>query len=429
MATSRPRAQNRASRVRGAAARRLHARCNARKPAWMLAMRGAARRTCVRPKAFGNALGDSIVANSQSGVDWSKAPDESAAETARLSRLTPAQQRVLELGKGPLTAAAAQREYQETFADATETLRERSERKTLREFASVDPTMRTAPSIDLRGFGQQALLSDVYGEGYTTFRSGTYEGGDMWVEETYHKNPMLTMAAGAVLTAEVNWGSPQLKAAALLTLGGVAAMQFAGDSPNYGGPIIDPIPPMPPSGPMVTPADTRQGPFITSYPAGEFASPELEGLPIARPGNPGPVGGGFAAGGVPDQSPLMLKTPAEILSDNLEAAGFKRPDESAAHHMVSESHRRAADLKDRLIALGIGINDAENGVFLPQVPGSQAPGAYHPSLHNNDYYNQLQRDFIDVNTKDRAIEVLANIRSQLLNGTYPGSKPVPPKLP
>jgi hypothetical protein len=36
--------------------------------------------------AFGNALGDSIVANSQPGVDWSKAPDESAAEAARLNR-------------------------------------------------------------------------------------------------------------------------------------------------------------------------------------------------------------------------------------------------------------------------------------------------------------------------------------------------------
>ncbi len=36
--------------------------------------------------AFGNALGESIVASSQSGVDWSKAPDQSDAETARLNR-------------------------------------------------------------------------------------------------------------------------------------------------------------------------------------------------------------------------------------------------------------------------------------------------------------------------------------------------------
>jgi hypothetical protein len=43
-------------------------------------------RPCRPTDAFGNALGDSIVANSQSSVDWSNAPDQSDAETARLNR-------------------------------------------------------------------------------------------------------------------------------------------------------------------------------------------------------------------------------------------------------------------------------------------------------------------------------------------------------
>jgi len=63
-----------------------------RKLAPMLAMRGAMATKCLRPKAFGNALGGSIVANSQSGVDWSTAPDQSDAETARLSRYAAAEQ-------------------------------------------------------------------------------------------------------------------------------------------------------------------------------------------------------------------------------------------------------------------------------------------------------------------------------------------------
>jgi hypothetical protein len=42
--------------------------------------------------AFGNALGESIAANSQSGVDWRKAPDQSDAETARLARYQAAAQ-------------------------------------------------------------------------------------------------------------------------------------------------------------------------------------------------------------------------------------------------------------------------------------------------------------------------------------------------
>jgi hypothetical protein len=72
-------------RVRGAQNGLVLAQSAARKPAPMLAMRGAAGRTRLRPTAFGNALGSSIV-DSQSEVNWSNAPDESAAETARLGR-------------------------------------------------------------------------------------------------------------------------------------------------------------------------------------------------------------------------------------------------------------------------------------------------------------------------------------------------------
>ena len=63
------------------------------------------------------------------------------------------------------------------------------------------------------------------------------------------------------------------------------------------------------------------------------------------------------------------------------------------------------------------------------MPGSTAPGAYHPSLNSDAYHKQLQLDFENVNSKQRALDALNDIRNQLLNGTYPGSKPVPPKKP
>jgi hypothetical protein len=53
-------------RARGAQNGLVLAQSAARKPAPMLAMRGAVSRTRVRPIAFGNALGDSIVANMSS---------------------------------------------------------------------------------------------------------------------------------------------------------------------------------------------------------------------------------------------------------------------------------------------------------------------------------------------------------------------------
>jgi hypothetical protein len=127
---------------------------------------------------------------------------------------------------------------------------------------------------------------------------------------------------------------------------------------------------------------------------------------------------------------LMLKLPSEILGENLEAAGYTRPDGSAAHHIVPYGDRRAQNIRDQLNTLGIkDLNLADNGVFLPQVSGSTAPGAYHPSLNSDLYIDQLRIDFQGVTSRQRALDTLKDIRQQLLNGTYPGSKPVPPKKP
>jgi hypothetical protein len=60
-----------------------------RQPAPVLALRGAWPGLDVRPNAFGNALGSSIAGASTSGgssYDYSTAPNESDAETARLNR-------------------------------------------------------------------------------------------------------------------------------------------------------------------------------------------------------------------------------------------------------------------------------------------------------------------------------------------------------
>ena len=124
---------------------------------------------------------------------------------------------------------------------------------------------------------------------------------------------------------------------------------------------------------------------------------------------------------------LTFKNASDILGNNLEAAGTERPEGSAAHHIVPYGDRRAQSVRDQLDNLGIDINSADNGVFLPQVPGSTAPGAYHPSLNSDAYNKQLQLDFLGVNSRNEALDVLDKIRNQLLNGTYPSSKPVPPK--
>ncbi|MBL0393036.1 LysM peptidoglycan-binding domain-containing protein [Ramlibacter monticola] len=145
-------------------------------------------------------------------------------------------------------------------------------------------------------------------------------------------------------------------------------------------------------------------------------------LDFTTPGLPLPV---RALGGLLDN--LIFKSPSQKLGEALEASGYRRPSDSAAHHIVPEGDARAADIRQRLKDWDIEINSADNGVFLPQKAGSEAAGAYHPKLNNDDYYRQLERDFSGVNTRQRALDTLNDIRGQLLNGTYPGSRPVPPK--
>ena len=71
--------------------------------------------------------------------------------------------------------------------------------------------------------------------------------------------------------------------------------------------------------------------------------------------------------------------------------------------------------------LGIDINDAGNGVFLPARMTSPNPtgAAVHSSLHTNAYYRQVNALLGQTTTRDEALEVLAIVRGQLLSGGFP----------
>lgn len=127
-----------------------------------------------------------------------------------------------------------------------------------------------------------------------------------------------------------------------------------------------------------------------------------------------------------DDDEPIFRTPSQILADNLVNSGVPRPPDTAAHHIVAHGDYRMRRIRELLSRLGIDINSAENGVFLPNKPGSTAPGAYHPSLHSSEYYNAVEQEFDGIESREEAIFVLNRIRRRLINGTFPGSKPVPP---
>jgi hypothetical protein len=94
--------------VRGAESEAMLSLSVPRKPAPLLALRGGGGRKCVRPTAFGNALGSSIAESMQS------APDQSDAEWQRLKRYEGVAQEQEAADKRTLLNAAnqtADREY------------------------------------------------------------------------------------------------------------------------------------------------------------------------------------------------------------------------------------------------------------------------------------------------------------------------------
>lgn len=99
-------------------------------------------------------------------------------------------------------------------------------------------------------------------------------------------------------------------------------------------------------------------------------------------------------------------------------AGVEVPDyPNAAHHIVAGNSPKAAESRAILQEYGIDINDSSNGVFLPTAR-NVAVGAYHPSLHTNAYYDEVNNLLSDATSKQEALDILNYIAESLQNGTF-----------
>lgn len=138
----------------------------------------------------------------------------------------------------------------------------------------------------------------------------------------------------------------------------------------------------------------------------------VDGAGIVRDG----LGNEVTQGAQPN--PLSVRASSSRLGSNMLARGMHRPDESAAHHIVAGGDRRAAGARAQLARFGIGINDAENGVFLPCNCNSANPegAAVHSKVHTNNYYEYVEQALGSANNRQDAEMILDDIRQQLLNG-------------
>jgi hypothetical protein len=113
-----------------------------------------------------------------------------------------------------------------------------------------------------------------------------------------------------------------------------------------------------------------------------------------------------------------VKPPSQLLGENLAAHGIPKPSNHAAHHIVAADHSKAVPAREVLERYGIDINSHNNGVWLPTERGV-GPGAYHPEIHTNKYFDELNRRFMQAGSKEEALEILQDIGQELAKNRFP----------
>jgi A nuclease family of the HNH/ENDO VII superfamily with conserved AHH len=84
--------------------------------------------------------------------------------------------------------------------------------------------------------------------------------------------------------------------------------------------------------------------------------------------------------------------------------------------MIPSGDKRGAELQERLREVGIDINEAVNGVWLPKnsnVPNNgETP---HSETFRNSYFRELERRFENANTRAAFEDRLNTLRNDLKN--------------
>ncbi len=119
---------------------------------------------------------------------------------------------------------------------------------------------------------------------------------------------------------------------------------------------------------------------------------------------------------------LKLGRPAssKVLAHNMKEAGVTRPSSDyAAHHIIAGGAAKADEARRVLEKWGIDINDPANGVYLPTKKEIVPDSAYHPGLHTNEYYKEVNTRILKASgSKKEVLEELAKIRGELVAGTF-----------
>jgi A nuclease family of the HNH/ENDO VII superfamily with conserved AHH len=147
----------------------------------------------------------------------------------------------------------------------------------------------------------------------------------------------------------------------------------------------------------------------------EFSEAARRGRPVEQPE------GTHAVGERINPPTTAGSTDADILAANLTRELGTRPPGHHAHHIVPKGMAEAESAWDILEWSHIGINDAENGVWLARDYGTPNPltGEIHSTLHTQRYVRWVTSELTEAYNRGGPAAVrgkLAELRDIILNG-------------
>ncbi|XRD86289.1 AHH domain-containing protein [Dyella acidisoli] len=122
---------------------------------------------------------------------------------------------------------------------------------------------------------------------------------------------------------------------------------------------------------------------------------------------------------------------SDVLGKNMIAAGQVKPrGQVDAHHIVSARAKGAAPSRIRLYGWGIGIDDVDNGVFLPRnkkvavidrrLKSATRHSVVHTAVYHLAVFNELRQ--ASPSDSDAGRGKLRDIKQDLVFGTFPYRK-------
>lgn len=108
---------------------------------------------------------------------------------------------------------------------------------------------------------------------------------------------------------------------------------------------------------------------------------------------------------------LIFKSARKLRTNLCNAGVVALPGCHHAHHIVAVADVRAQPARAKLAAVGIDINDAFNGMYVPC--------DRHGRLHTDLYYSRVNEQLAAANTKPAALLILSGIRLGIQAGSFP----------